>query len=158
MIELVKGIAANAPVWVWPLLLLLVLTGLRATRQRQVPVYIVYAMPLLGILSINATTTLSRPGIAWPCFIAAYLVGGWAGWQLQQRWLLARDGDLLTVAGEWLTLATMMVIYWLGFARGVVEAVNQELWHSWIFVAICAALSGLAAGSFMGRAIRTMRG
>lgn len=157
MKDLITGIIHGAPVWVWPLLLLLVLTGLRATRERKVPVYIIYAMPLLGILSLNSTAALAAPMLAWPGFALAYAIGAWFGWQVQSRWLLGRDGDLVTVAGEWLTLLTMMVIYWLGFTRGVVEAINQDLWTSGGFVIVCAVLSGLASGSFLGRAIRTMR-
>ena len=55
MVQVMTG----APLWVWPLLVVLVMGGARARRNRWVPVGMVYALPLLGVL--GPRTVLSLP-------------------------------------------------------------------------------------------------
>lgn len=63
---MISGILTGTPVWVWPLFAGLVFVGLRATRTRFVPVWLVYVLPLLGVLSMRALAAWRAPRCSGP--------------------------------------------------------------------------------------------
>lgn len=52
---------SSIPIWVFPLFLLLLILGLRASKTRRVPIAVIYALPLLGILTLNNIVSLEAP-------------------------------------------------------------------------------------------------
>jgi hypothetical protein len=77
----------GAPIWVWPLLALLVFAGLRARQDRSALVVLVYGLPALGFLGVRSTVALSVEGWIWLLFAVCYVFGCWGGYQLQRRWV-----------------------------------------------------------------------
>ena len=154
---MIGNILTGAPVWVWPLLALLIYLGLRATRTRTAPAILIYCLPLLGINTLNSVRSLPQPDIAWSCFLLSYIVGTALGFLLQKRWILEKSGKTVTVSGEWLTLTAMMVLFWMNFAAGFTEAVKPDLYTNPLFSAFFALFVGWAGGSFLGRAFRVLR-
>ncbi|MGH1356370.1 MAG: hypothetical protein ACRBBS_14985 [Thalassovita sp.] len=150
-------ILTNAPIWVWPVFLLLLMLGLRATRDRKAPLALILALPLLGVLSIRTLAGLPAPVWGWAVWGGALILGGVLGAKLQSRWLIEREGWTVTLRGEWLTLTTMMFIFWSNFATGMLQAVAPQILTAPGFVAGLACTLGLCSGSFLGRAIRTLR-
>lgn len=150
-------ILSNIPLWVWPLFVLLLLVGLRATRTRRAPLVLILALPLLGALSLRALSALPDPQIVWSLWPLGLLTGTLLGYRLQTRWLIARQGAWVHLRGEWLTLILTMVIFWSNFATGMAQAITAALVAGLAFQAGLALLLGGCAGTFLGRAIRTLR-
>ncbi|MEP3244657.1 MAG: hypothetical protein ABJN40_10905 [Sneathiella sp.] len=153
---MIGNILTGAPVWVWPLLALLVFLGHKATKLRETPVILIYCLPLLGILSLQAVSSLASPPTAWSIFAIAYGLGSFLGFNLQERWLLKKEGSTVTLKGEWVTLLSMMTLFWMNFANGFMQATNPDLQSQIAFIAPYCAIIGLAAGSFLGRAAKVM--
>ncbi|MEM1162345.1 MAG: hypothetical protein AAGJ28_15545 [Pseudomonadota bacterium] len=154
--KVIEGIAANAPVWVWPLLAMLVLLGLRATRTRRVPLLLIYMMPLLMLISIDRVAALVQtyPGLAG--YVSGLSIGALIGLRCQRRWLIQKSGRHATLRGEWGTLIGMMVIFWANFAEGVLKVGRPDILQSPSFTPLFAAIIAAAGGFFLGRMILTM--
>jgi|AntRauMFilla1563_2_1112583.scaffolds.fasta_scaffold19861_2 hypothetical protein len=77
----------GAPLWVWPLLVVLVAVGLRSLRARTVPVALVYGLPALGVMALRTVAGLPAQGWIWGVFALAYALayalGVWGGYRLQ---------------------------------------------------------------------------
>lgn len=145
----------NTPVWALPLFFVLLALGLRASRRRQVPVLLLYALPLLGLLTLNNIASLSQGPWIWLVALAIYALGGALGRRLQTGWIIARHGARVDVAGEWITLTAMMVLYCAGFVLGVLRVVAPEAPGHPAFAVAFTAIVCLASGQFLGRAIAT---
>ncbi len=147
----------GAPIWVWPLLVILILVGLRARKERSAPVLLIYGMPALGLLGLRSVAALPAETWIWALFAVGYGLGCWGGYVLQRRWLLGRDGRVVQLAGEDLTLTVMMIMFWANFAVGVLQAVAPQLHGSNLFHVIFVGVLACAGGSFAGRAFRVWR-
>ncbi len=150
-------ILIRPPVWVWPMLVLLIVVGLRATRQREAMVLPLYLMPLLGILSLNAVSRFQGGAMLWAVFAVAYLFGSMIGFRFQRGVLLGKSGTRVRLRGEWLTFGLMMVVFWMNFTGGVMRAVAPVMYRGAEFQYGFTVVAGLAAGIFLGRAVRVFR-
>lgn len=150
-------IISNIPLWVWPLFVLLLVVGLRATRPRRAPLALIMALPLLGVLSLRALAALPSPQIVWSLWALGLLIGVLLGYRLQARWLIARQGAWVQLRGEWLTLVVMMVIFWSNFTLGMATAIAPGVIALPVIQGVVALILGACAGTFLGRAIRTFR-
>jgi len=147
----------NAPIWVWPLLIVLIVIGLRARRDRRAPVVMIYCLPLLGVIGLRTVLALPAQGWVIGVFGAFYLIGLWGGERLQRRWTGQVEGGFVHLRGESLTLGAMMLIFWANFASGLLQAVAPQVAAGAAFQLIFAGLLGLVAGSFAGRAVQVWR-
>ncbi|MEQ9695682.1 hypothetical protein [Shimia sp. SDUM112013] len=154
---MVISILHGAPFWVWPVLALLVWLGLRATRVRSVASWSLYVLPLAGLLSLNAVHGLNVGVAVWAVFGGGYLSGALFGRRYQAGLVLEKSGGVVRLAGEWMTLLVLMIVFWVNFAGGVAQAIAPVVYASFGFKLGFAAIAGLAAGSFLGRAIAVLR-
>lgn len=154
---MITGILSGAPIWVWPLLVLLVVLGVRASRPRQTSVLLIFFLPLLGLITIRSVGALPHPSFAWIGFGVGYLAGLILGYALQGKWIVGRQGMNISLGGEWFTMLTMMLIFWMNFAGGVTKAIGPDLYASVGFSVAFALVVGWASGSFLGIALRVMR-
>lgn len=154
---MITGILTGAPLWVWPLLALLLFMGIRASKTRQVPKVLFYVVPLLGLISINTIAGLKQPSLAWSVYILAYGIGVFLGYAKQADWLISKQDNNVTLAGEWVTLATMMTLFWMNFLAQTVRALNPELYADRGFLVGFVFITALAGGSFLGRALKIFR-
>lgn len=147
----------QAPLWIWPLLAVLVSAGLRAMRERRVPIWIVYVMPALVVLALQSVAGL-EPGLpGWLLFALVWVGSAFIGFRLAKRWVVGREGGHVRLRGEALTMVALMLIFWANFAAGVLEAVAPASLHSAIGVGVFAGVLAAASGQFAGRALWTMR-
>lgn len=151
------NILSNIPVWVFPLFILLLVVGLRASKDRQVPIIIIYLMPCLGLLTLRNIMMLSPPVWIWIVAAIAYALGTSFGLRWQPGKIIARSTRFAHIKGEWLTLTAMMIIFWAGFANGFLSEVAPAVASSALFAACFAAVTCLPAGQFLGRALATLR-
>ena len=148
------NIITNAPLWVWPLLALLISFGFIATRERTTLIAPLYGLPFLGILSFNAVNAMSPSPVIWLLFTAAYAIGVWRGFIFQEGIILFKSRTHVTLSGEWLTMVVVMVIFWMNFVSGAMQAIAPVVASSPTFHAAFAAVAGIIAGIFLGRATR----
>jgi hypothetical protein len=154
MTQLITG----APIWVWPLLVGLILVGMRARKPRTAPAAVLYLLPLLGILALRSVASLPAGSWIWVVFVVLYAAGVWIGYLLQGRWVLGRTGQRVQLAGENLTLVVVMLVFWANFVGGLLQAVAPHIYSNPVFHAGFAAVLALGAGTFAGRAVRVWRG
>jgi len=147
----------GAPIWVWPLLAGLVVLGLQSTRRRSTKVYWVCILPFLGLLAMRTVLALPFAPVAWFGFLTGYGLATLAGFRLQSRWIISRQGNSVILAGEWLTLITILVTFWSNFLRGVLAVVAPEQLAELSFVVPFTFVLGICSGLFMGRALRVVR-
>ncbi|MEQ6203627.1 hypothetical protein ABMC88_11290 [Sulfitobacter sp. HNIBRBA2951] len=157
MAAFLTGIFTGAPLFVWPLLAGLVFLGLRARQARSVPVAAFYALPLMVLLGVRTTSALPAGVWIWAVFALAYGAGAVAGFLLQARWTLGREGTRVRLSGESLTLLVVMVLFWANFVSGALEAVAPAVYLHPLFQAAFAALLAMGSGSFAGRALHVLR-
>ncbi|WP_425099782.1 hypothetical protein [Tropicibacter sp. S64] len=148
-------ILANIPLWVFPLLVLLVALGLRATRDRTAPVWVLYLMPLLGLLSLSRALSLGPVALA--ALLAGWGLGVLTGLWLQPRWTMARQGMRVTLRGESVTVCTVLGLFLVNFAAGMVQGMAPALAAGAEFGLGWGLLAGLLSGSLAGRALSIAR-
>lgn len=147
----------QAPLWVWPLLALLVAIGLRSMRERRVPIYEVYAMPALVALALQTIAHLQPDAKGWLVFALVWAGSILVGHRLAKGWVLGRERRFVRLRGEALTLIALMLIFGANFAAGVLAAVAPATLQSVSGVAVFAAVLAAASGQSAGRASWTMR-
>ena len=157
MTEFLIGILAGAPLFVWPLLALLIFIGMRARQSRRAPVMVFYMLPLMGAMALRTASDLPAGAWVWTVFGLAYVLGAAAGYALQRRWTGPRDGARVQLAGESLTLLVVMVLFWANFVGGMLEALSPATYLSSVFQGVFAALLAASSGSFAGRAVQVLR-
>lgn len=150
-------VISNIPLWVFPLVLLLFTLGLRASKDRRVPVFVIYLLPLLGMLSWRNITLLNPPATIWVIALAAYAAGFVFGQTWQQSRIIGREGRFIHLQGEWMTMAALMTLFFAGFTKGFLSAVLPDAATSTPFLAAFATITSLPAGMFLGRAVATLR-
>lgn len=160
MIETLKlsllGIFTNAPIWVWPLLLVLVFIGWRHSKDRTANIIPQLFLPLFGFVAVGSLIKLPNPALVWSIFAVFYVVGAMASYIYQQQLILSKQGLRLQLKGEWLTLGVLMLIYFSNFIQGTVNAVQPELTSNAVYISIFVGMIALAKGSFLGRAIKML--
>jgi hypothetical protein len=154
--QLLEGILGGAPIWVWPLLVLLLFIGFKATKPRQTSVTLFYSLPLFGLMSLRNVTALPLQELAWINFASGYVAGFAYAYMQQGKWLLGKEGRTVSLAGEWFTMLSLMVIFWMNFVGGMMKALSPQSYESPIFIILFTLLIGAASGSFLGRGVRVI--
>jgi hypothetical protein len=148
------AILSAIPLWVFPLLFGLVWLGLRARKPRAVSVWMVYALPILGLLSLNAAQGLAQAEAALTALALAYIVGAVWGYRAQGAWIIRRDTRRVHLCGEWMTMVTILSLFALNFATGMLQSMVPSLAGGIPFALGFGMLAGALSGSLMGRALR----
>lgn len=124
-----SGQANGAPVWVWPLLVVLVALGISRMRDREMPVWRLLLLPgilvsvsVLGAFfgGLNAATLLA--------LTAGMALGAMAGWWTMRDVEVERlSGNRVRVRGEFVSLMAILVIFASRFAAGMLEATDSAV-------------------------------
>lgn len=147
----------GAPLWVWPLLALLIAIGLNSMRTRSAPLWALYALPLFGIMSLRAVLGLAPPAWVWLVFTGAYLLGATYGVRFHAPRIRSKIAGTATLSGEALTLVVVLVLFSANFVTGALRAVAPDMLFSAGFLGGFAAVMALASGTFMGCALAVWR-
>lgn len=151
------AILTTIPLWVSPLLFGLVWLGLRASKDRRVSPWLIYALPLLGLLSIGRATGLAQANLAAAALLLFYLIGAAAGYVLQARWIVSRSANRVSLRAEWVTMATILALFAVNFGAGMAAGIAPDVAQSASFALGFGTLAGGLSGSLMGRALRVAR-
>jgi hypothetical protein len=156
-----SDIVTKAPIWVWPLLLVLIALGFMQSRNRTVPpqpiIVISTAMLCLsayGVISSFQGSVLAL--LAWAKLLMITLLicpkmGYPQGWQFD-----ANTGRM-QVPGSWLPMALFLGIFLTKFAVGAALAMRPALAQQLYFALPISALYGLLSGIFAARALHALR-
>ena len=155
--DVILNIPTRAPIWVWPLLIWMIWEGVSAMRRRSVAIWVFWMLPFFALISVRGRLEAASPEIDLPVYFALYALGVALGHRFQGRVLVERGARQVVVEGEALTLITLMVIFWMNFTRGVIEAISPDLLVDPRMIAALAGISGLTSGQFAGRALRVLR-
>ncbi|MCI5111672.1 MAG: hypothetical protein MRY75_14070 [Marivita sp.] len=150
-------VLTNIPVWVLPLFLGLLYISLRATRSRTVPKAVIYALPCLGLLTLRTVIFFDAQWIAIGAFTLAYAAGTALGFRAQGKWTISSTRSHVSLRGEWMTMITVMGVFFLNFATGTINAMAPSLAATPLYAAAFGTLAGGLSGIFFGRALRVMR-
>ncbi len=160
-IQIVIQIIEKAPIWVWPLLLVLITLGLRMSRSRSVPprpVIIISSAMLCvsGYGVISAFQGLAPALMAWLAMLSIVLLlcqkmGYPRGWQFES------STQLMHVPGSWLPMVLFISIFLIKFAVGAALSLRSELAQQLGFALSVSALYGLLSGIFAARAMHALR-
>ncbi len=154
-------ILQGAPLWVWPLLALLLFLGIRSLRARSTPVASLVALPLAffglslsNLLPLDALAPL-RIGV----WLAALTVGIAPGWLLVRpdRIAIDRARRRVAVPGSVVPLVLMLAAFVVGFYFGYLFARYPELKSDPLTLAIASTYRGLMSGYFLGQTLRLFR-
>ena len=154
-------ILQGAPLWVWPLLALLLFLGIRSLRQRAVPVASLIALPLafFGLSLSNLLPLDHLAPVRIGVWVAALLLGTVLGWILvrPQRITIDRARRRIEVPGSIVPLALMMLAFAGGFYFGYLFARYPELKSDVTTLALASTYRGLMSGYFLGQTLRLFR-
>ena len=145
-------VVASTPLWVWPLMVLVLVLGWYGLRPTTVPPVRLAILPLIGVgTSVAALVQSPQTSVATASWVLALLVtlpvGHAIGRRRAVQWL--SDGRL-EIAGGWFMLlfgASIFVTrYALGLLFGVLPALKAEpLW-----IAMSGGIGGVVAGIGLG--------
>ena len=144
-------ILTRTPPWVFPLFLLLMAIGLWMRRERTLPVVRAVTFPL-AMLLLSALGAIAGFGAS-----ATTLAGGVSGMSFTSALGYRRakpDGvhvdaerRTVTLPGSWRPLALMMIVFFLKYAVGVMQALRMPVTNAATFSAVvCFAYGALSAG------------
>lgn len=150
---MIVSILSSIPLWVFPLFLGLCFLGARAMRKREVPVLLIYALPLLGLLSLDRARGLEHAELSLAVLAVAWAAGGAAGHHLQARWTLGRSIKHVRLAGEWGTMLCLMGLFCANFATGMVQGMSPDLANGQVFAVLYGTWTGSLSGMLAGRAL-----
>lgn len=150
-------IVSNIPIFVWPLFALLVFVGLRASTTRVMPIAIFYGLPFIGLAVVPTLIRIGLSPHSLVTFIAAYSLGALFGFNIQKNLVTGVDAGRVAIKGEWLTMMTVMTIFFSNFALGTISAVKPELATNIFFLTGFLCLVGFCSGTFLGRSLRVIK-
>ena len=121
-----SGIFNNAPLWVWPLLLILVVLGLRETKTRQVNKISFYFLLLISLIGIRGIIGLEHQYYAYISCLVFFSLGVGFGMYFQNEHIMEVHEKKLAVKGEWLTISILLIIYFSNFIKGILLPLLQN--------------------------------
>lgn len=152
-----SAILSAIPLWVIPLAFGLIWLGQRARRDREVRPVLLYALPMMGLLSLSRALGLEHADAALAGLVTGLALGAWVGWRLQGGWILSHGQGRVWLKGESLTLVTLLGLFSLNFATGMVQGMAPALAAGAGLALGFGLLAGVLSGLLVGRALRVAR-
>lgn len=119
----------GVPVWVWPLLVVLVALGISRMRDREMPVWRLLVLPAI-LIPISVLTALfgGMTATALLALTAGIVLGATTGWWTMRDLDVHRlSGNRIRVRGESVSLVAILAIFASRFASGMIEAIGSPL-------------------------------
>lgn len=149
----VLEIVAGTPVWVWPVLALLLWRGWSATRDRTAAAWQVWLMP--AVFVAFALARLVESGFASMTvlgLVAGGALGVPVGAAIGRRFPIRRMAEGLRLHGEWLTLAFIVLVFAGRYVDGVTKSIAPAMAGGASYQFAMAALSGFFGLVLVSRA------
>jgi hypothetical protein len=160
-IDLVLTVIGRTPVWVWPLLILLLALGVRDLRDRWVrpwqPVILAIVFPLIS--AGNALAAPIATGMALAILVACLALTAVPGWWMApvRRMTVDPERRRALLPGSFVTLAVIVAIFALRYYFGYLFGRYPELREDVLTSSLAIGLPALVSGFVVGRNIRLAR-
>jgi non-heme chloroperoxidase len=145
-------IVAHTPLWVWPLMLLVLWLGWSASRPRTVHPLRLVPLPLVGLgVTVAGAVQSVAPTLTLAGWLAGLLLSLPIGWLVGRRRAAEWQPDgRLEVGGGWFMLAFAVSIFAVRYALGVTFGVWPRLAAQPAWIAGAGAIGGVIAGIGLG--------
>jgi hypothetical protein len=121
----ITAAVAHTPIWVWPLILIVLWLGARNLRDRERPLASLYILPavVLVFAAVNLASSRANLALAIPAFAVGLSIGGAIGWNLVPRGMRAiRGAGGIVVPGSvaplLIVIAAIILRYIVGYTYG----------------------------------------
>lgn len=145
-------IVTNTPLWVWPLLLLVLWLGWYGLRPRVMRPQRLAILPLVSLgTSMAGLAQAPQPILAlvtWMAAVAAALPVGYA--LGARRAVRPLDDGRLEIAGGWFALCFGVSIFVMRYAQGVLFGFAPALRAEPIWIGLSAGVGGIITGIGIG--------
>ena len=151
-LQIVFQIVMNTPLWVWPLMVLVVWLGVLGLSSRVLPLWRLAILPVVGlILSFVGIAQAVQPALAVVAWLAALAVALPLGTLLGRRRTVRRLADgRLEIAGGGFMLVFGISIFAVRYALGVVFGMAPALKADPAWIAVAGGVGGFVAGIGLG--------
>lgn len=150
------AILERTPVWVYLLFVVLLGLGWMQSRDRVVPYFRAFMLPLVMVLfsiyGVVSAFGMSIGVVAWSIGMMIVMA---LGIRIRAFYsaVYMEEHNAFAIKGSWLWLGLMMVIFWLKFAVGVMLARQVEVVYAPWFILGISVCYGLLSGIFLVRVI-----
>jgi hypothetical protein len=147
----------HTPIWVWPLILIVLWLGARNLRGRERPLASLSILPLvlLVLAIVNLASSRADLTLAIPAFLVGLAIGGAIGWNLAPRNATALRGTgRVQVPGSVAPLLIVIAAIILRYAIGYTYGRWPELRADPALAVEFGATGALLAGIVWGRILR----
>jgi len=153
---MVMAILQHTPLWVYVLFFALLVLGWMQSRDRVVPYFRVFVLPLIMLLfsiyGVVSAFGMSIGVVAWSLGMMIVMTLGIRVRTFYNA-VYIEERNAFVIKGSWLWLALMMAIFWLKFAVGVALARQLEVVYEPWFILSVSFCYGLLSGLFLVRVI-----
>lgn len=151
-LQIVLQIVTNTPLWVWPLMVLVIWLGMLGLRSRTLPLWRLAILPVVGlVLSFVGIGQAVQPALALVAWLAALAVALPLGDLLGRGRTVHRlDDGRLEVAGGWFMLVFGLSIFAVRYALGVLFGMAPALRTDPMWIALPGGVGGFVAGIGLG--------
>jgi hypothetical protein len=146
----------HTPIWVWPLILVVLWLGARNLRAHERPLASLYVLPvvLLVFAIVNLASSHADLTLAIPASVAGLAIGGAIGWNLVPRTASAiRGAGRIHVPGSaaplLVVIAAVILRYVIGYTYGRWPELRADPALAIEFGATGALLAGIVWGRIL---------
>lgn len=146
-------IVVNTPLWVWPLMLLVLWLGWLGLQARVMPPARLAILPLVGaVTSVAGIAQSMQPALAAAGWAAALLIASPLGWAIGTRRAIRRrpEDGRLEVAGGWFALGFGISIFIVRYALGVLSGILPHLRAEPLWIVLSGSVAGVVTGVGLG--------
>lgn len=148
----VYQIVTNTPLWVWPLMLLVLWLGWRGLQPRTLVPMRLAVLPLVGLgMALSGIAQSVRPGLALAAWAGALLAALPLGYLIgSRRSLHFTETGQVEVAGGWFALVFGVSIFAVRYTLGVLFGVLPQLRIEPFWIALAGSVGGIVTGIGLG--------
>lgn len=145
-------VVAGTPFWVWLLLAGLILLGILRSRDRVVPRWRLYTLPIsILLLTLTSLVRSSETSLVAGAMALGLAPGLAAGFLVSRTDEIRFVAGKAAVGGEWLSLVLLLCVFALQYANGLVSAMMPQLAADTAWIVLHAAASAFLSGLVIGR-------
>lgn len=152
-------ILEETPFWVYLILILVIITGMKSTKHRTIPYKQIFILPtILTIWSVNILFSRWEGHIGDLIYwIFAIGLGSVIGWLIarKKKLVVDRERKTLTLPGTRSVLILGLLFFSFRYGFGVYYATHSDISHQ--FTIADFIISGFLTGTLVGRALHFWR-